>query len=276
MIGGAQILVPALIAGGVAIGVTVAIERWGGRIGGLVGTLPSTIVPAAVGIAATSANMTAFQDAMFATPMGMFVNASFLLAWRTLPPRLPIVGLHRRLLLMTALSLFVWAVLSGIGVWGMTRATASGIPSMWIGVAFTVGMLALGVGACRKGVPAPKGTRAVSTAVLLSRGVLAATAIGTSIALAAAGGPFLAGVIAVFPAIFLTTMVALWLAQGEAVPAGAVGPMMLGSVSVAVFADVAALALPSLGVAVGLTVAWCSSAIVVTIPAWLWLGRRVS
>ena len=276
MVGGAQILVPALLAGGVAIAVTVAIERWGGRIGGLVGTLPSTIVPAAVGIAATSANMAAFQDAMFATPVGMFVNASFLLAWRTLPARLPIVGLHRRLLLMTTMSLVVWVVLAGLGVWGLSRATEAGIPSMWIGLAFTGAMLALGIVACRSGVPAPKGTRPVSMGVLLSRGVLAATAIGASIALAAAGGPFLAGVIAVFPAIFLTTMVALWLAQGEAVPAGAVGPMMLGSVSVAVFADVAALTLPSLGVALGLSVSWCVSALAVTIPAWLWLGRRVS
>ena len=36
--------------------------------------------------------------------------------------------------------------------------------------------------------------------------------------------------------IFLTTMVSLWLSQGEAVPSGAVGPMMLGASSVAVYA----------------------------------------
>ena len=32
----------------VAVGVTVAIEKWGGVIGGLLGTLPTTIVPASI------------------------------------------------------------------------------------------------------------------------------------------------------------------------------------------------------------------------------------
>ena len=42
------------------------------------------------------------------------------------------------------------------------------------------------------------------------------------------GGSIAAGVTAVFPAIFMTTMISLWLSQGEAVQVGAVGPMMLG------------------------------------------------
>ncbi|MCP4793368.1 MAG: hypothetical protein GY882_08585 [Actinomycetia bacterium] len=39
-----------------------------------------------------------------------------------------------------------------------------------------------------------------------------------------------------FPAIFMTTMVGLWLSQGPDVPLGAAGPMLLGSTSVAVYA----------------------------------------
>ena len=276
MIDAAQVLVPALIAGAVAIGATVAIERWGGRVGGLIGTLPTTIVPAAVGIAATSTSTAAFQDAMFATPVGMFVNASFLLCWRVLPPRLPVGGLYRRLALMTVVSLCLWAVFAALGVFGLKQATGQGIPSMWIGWAFTIAMVVLGVLACRGGASSPKGARDVSLLVLLSRGVLAAAAIGLAIALAGAGGTFLAGMIAVFPAIFLTTMVSLWLSQGEAVPSGAVGPMMLGSVSVAVFADFAAYTLPEFGAGWGLCLAWVLSVLMVTIPAWWWLGRRVS
>ena len=37
------------------------------------------------------------------------------------------------------------------------------------------------------------------------------------------------GIFSIFPAIFLTTMVALTLAQGVQVQAGAVGPMMLAT-----------------------------------------------
>ena len=56
----------------------------------------------------------------------------------------------------------------------------------------------------------------------------------------------------------------------------AVGPMMLGSVSVAVFADFAAYTLPEFGAVWGLCLAWVLSVLMVTIPAWWWLGRRVS
>ena len=44
------IILSALIAGFVAILVTVAIEKWGGVIGGVLGTLPTTIVPATIGM----------------------------------------------------------------------------------------------------------------------------------------------------------------------------------------------------------------------------------
>ena len=63
--------------------------------------------------------------------------------------------------------------------------------------------------------------------------------------------PILAGLASVFPAIFLTTMVALWLAQGADVPTGAAGPMMLGGSSVAMYSLIAPWALPEYGIYVG-------------------------
>ena len=71
-------MIPALFAGLVAIGVTVAIERMGGKKGGLLGTLPSTIIPASIGLYAATPSLTDFQDAMFMTPAGMFVNLSLI------------------------------------------------------------------------------------------------------------------------------------------------------------------------------------------------------
>ena len=67
-------------------------------------------------------------------------------------------------------------------------------------------------------------------------------------------------------------MVALWLAQGEAVGAGAVGPMMLGATSVAVFSLLAIHTVPALGLAAGCAVSWVGAAGLVTWPAWRWLG----
>ena len=84
----------------------------------------------------------------------------------------------------------------------------------------------------------------------------------------------LAGVAAVFPAIFLTTMVSLWWSQGQAVPMGAVGPLVLGSGSVSAYALCAAFSLPALGPGWGSLVAWVAAVVVVTVPAWWWLRGR--
>ena len=86
--------------------------------------------------------------------------------------------------------------------------------------------------------------------------------------------PLVSGIASVFPAIFLTTMVSVWLAQGEAVQSGAVGPMMLGSTSVSVFALIAASVLHLGPLWLGLGLSWIGSVLLVSIPAHLWLQRR--
>ena len=69
-------------------------------------------------------------------------------------------------------------------------------------------------------------------------------------------------------------MVSLWFSQGEAVQGGAVGPMMLGSASVAAFAMAAAWTLPAFGPLLGTVAAWLAAVALFTAPAWWWLQRR--
>jgi hypothetical protein len=100
-------------------------------------------------------------------------------------------------------------------------------------------------------VPSPKGTNKVTPLVYLARSTIAATSVGLGtmaaasfcffrIALASTSdrcvvscrvvqntavlvskwSDVLAGIFACFPAIFLTTMVSLWISQGEAMPTG--------------------------------------------------------
>ena len=259
-----------------AILVTVAIERWGGKLGGLLGTLPSTMVPAAVGIYLQSPDVASYQESMAATPVGMLLSALFLWLWRVLPPRLPQGSLRRRLALMILLSLSAWSLAAAATVIGARVSLDLGLSSVvlgWGGAALIAGA---GLWATWKNVPAPRGKKRVGAGTLLARAVLAALAIGAAIVLARVGGPIASGVAAVFPAIFMTTMVSLWLSQGEAVQAGAVGPMMLGSTSVAAFALFAAWTLPNLGIVPGCVVAWLGAALLVTLPAWLWLQRRAA
>jgi hypothetical protein len=254
--------------------VTVAIERLGGVVGGFLGTLPTTIVPAALGILAGSATTVGFQDAMGAVPVGMLANAAFLWLWRALPPYLPSGRLEVRLATMVGLSLLGWGVLAALCWLLLDAVRSAGGSTAWVGggaLALTVGV---GVVACLQDIPAPGGRRSVGPVVLAARGVVAAVAIGGSAALALAGSDLVAGIASVFPAIFLTTMVSLWWSQGEAVPTGAVGPMMLGSSAVGAFALLAAWLLPALGPVAGAAVAWILSAAGVTVPATLWLRRR--
>jgi hypothetical protein len=269
-----HIFVSALAAGLVAILATVAIEKLGGRRGGVVGTLPTTIVPAAVGFWWGAATTTAFQDALYVVPAGMMVNALFLWSWRVLPPRLPRGSLRVRLLVMVVASMAAWILMAAL-LFSATQAYRdAGLPmSVW-GWAFFLAAVGVATMACLRNGPAPAGRRPVGPFTLLGRGLLAASAIGLGVALATVAGPVIAGIVSIFPAIFLTAMIALWVAQGEAVPAGAVGPMMLGSTSVSAFALLAATLMPLAGPAAGAALAWIGSVLLVTLPAWVFLESR--
>lgn len=262
-----------MLAGVVATLVTVAIERFGGVVGGIIGTLPTTIVPAGLGMWDGDTN--AFGEAMGAVPAGMLLNAGFLWLWRVLPGRFPVAWrLGPRLSAMTIVTLLVWCA-AAVGLVGMLTATrALGVPTPWIGAGGLGILVVAGALATWTPRPAPRGTRRVPLATLVARGVLAALAIGLAVLLKQTGDPLLGGVAAVFPAIFVTTMVSLWLAQGEAVPAGAVGPMMLGSASVGAYALLAIVAVPALGLWVGSAVAWVATVVTTTLPAYAWLRRR--
>lgn len=267
------ILLSALAAGLVAMTVTRLIEHFGGVLGGLLATLPTTIVPAAAGILAASPAPAEFRDAMGAVPVGMAVDGLFLFAWRVLPPRLPGTP-EVRLAGTTAIALGIWALTAASAALAMDALGRAGVAPILVGAVAFFALEAGGIWACRHAVPAPKGTRTVGSGTLAARGVLAAVAIGISAALALQGSPLLAGMASVFPAIFLTTMVSLWWSQGEAVPVGAVGPMILGSGAVSAYALAAAFLLPAWGMVLGSIGAWMVAASCVTVPAWWWLRSR--
>lgn len=254
----------ALFAGVVAVAVTVAIERLGGRTGGLLGTLPTTIVPAAIGFHEVSHDEASFVLALYATPPGMLLNAGFLGCWLWLPRLFRRGSSRRRLLAVAGTSLALWAVAA------MLLVTVSPVfrGSVVVPLLATCALVVLGVVAIRR-APAPvRATQRAKATTLMARGTLAAAAIGASVALARLGNPTLAGVAAVFPAIFVTTMVSLWLSHGETMPSGAAGPMMLGSTSVAAYALVASVLMPKWGTSPGALLSWLCCAIGVTLPLW--------
>ena len=260
-----SILLSALFAGIVATLVTIAIEKFGGRTGGVLATIPTTIVPAAFGMYSISGE-TEFAQSMSIVPLGMMVNATFLLVWIHAPQRF-------------GLSLVGTTILSLIGSLGLlvsSELQASGVDAFTYAVSGLGLLILFGVWTTWTSRPAPRGSRSVRPSVLVLRGSAAATAIGIAVWFSSLSYPFVSGLVSTFPAIFLTSMIALWLAQGQDVPQGAAGPMMLGGASVGVYAVVGIVLFPMLGAVLGSIVTWLISIIAWTIPAYIYLQWRQS
>ena len=264
------IILYGVFAGLVAILVTVAIERFGGFIGGVLGTIPSTIIPAAAGVYAIEGEESLIAS-MSVVPIGMLINGMFLGVWIVFPKYINKTNL--KLPITILVSLCTWAVLAFISLLIARQVTDGMISEAMLGI---IGLVALAILAVRFNIQsrdAPKGKNKVPLAILSIRGIAAGLAIAACLVLAELGLPFVAGLASAFPAIFLTSMVALWISQGPQVPQGAAAPMMLGGASVSVYALLAMWSLPSFGIVTGSIVAWFGAVGLWTIPAFLLLRK---
>ena len=266
------VLLSAIFAGIVATLVTISIEKFGGVLGGVLGTIPTTIVPASYGIW-TSSTEAEFINSMSVVPLGMMINAVFLSVW-VLAPKFSKGSDLKSGFKITALSLIVWTLCGIFVIKIIGFGNSIGISGLGLGtIGFSL-LVILGVGFTWNATPAPKGKNKPSLVVLASRGVMASIAIGLAVGFSSIGLPLVSGLASVFPAIFLTTMVALWFSQDSSVSIGAAGPMMLGGASVAVFSLMAIITYPALGLAFGLIISWILSIIFWSFPAYLFLSKR--
>ena len=264
------ILLYALFAGLVAILVTVAIEKFGGIIGGVLGTIPSTIIPAAAGVYSIDGTES-LRDSMSMVPIGMLMNGIFLSVWIYFPHYIKQEKL--KLISTTIFALAVWLVLAIFSLKVVKLSPIQDLGNFIIGLIGFILLVLFSVLLNLNSIAAPKGENKVPLLILGCRGIAAALAIGFCLILAKQGLPLVAGLVSAFPAIFLTSMVALWLSQGSKVPQGAAAPMMLGGASVSVYALVSMYTIPEYGIVLGSIVTWFSSVILWTIPAFLVLRK---
>tara|TARA_B100000925_G_scaffold246049_1_gene196145 strand:+ start:465 stop:1292 length:828 start_codon:yes stop_codon:yes gene_type:complete len=265
------IILYGIFAGLVAILVTVAIEKFGGFIGGVLGTVPSTIIPAAAGVYALEGDKS-LTASMSVVPIGMLINGVFLGVWIMLPKY--IASDRLKLPITVVSSLLTWALLALLSLIIAREVTDGIISEMTLGVIGLVLLAILAIMFNLSNRAAPKGLNKVPIIILSIRGIAAGLAIAACLVLAEIGLPFVAGLASAFPAIFLTSMVALWLSQGPRVPQGAAAPMMLGGASVSVYALLAMWSLPSFGIFVGSIIAWFGAVGLWTIPAFLLLRKH--
>lgn len=268
-------LFAALFAGVVAIAVTLLIERYGGAVGGILGTIPTTIVPAAAGIALASNNYSDLNVSLAIVPAGMLINGIFLVNWIILPTYFNNTEkIYTTLITITLLSLIVWSLCGLIILKIIQVSYDSSLSSFQIGLIGQILLTILGITMSWRIGATPRGKNRVNKYVIFSRGIMAAIAIGLAVWISSLGYPLLAGLASVFPAIFLTSMVALWISQGPSVPMGAAGPMILGGASVGVYAIVAMWTLPNFGIFWGSIVAWFFSVISWSIPCFQFVQWR--
>tara|TARA_X000001036_G_scaffold35440_1_gene28796 strand:+ start:2370 stop:3206 length:837 start_codon:yes stop_codon:yes gene_type:complete len=266
----------ALFAGFVAIAVTLLIERYGGAIGGILGTIPTTIVPAAAGMALAT-NDTDLNISLAIVPAGMLINGLFLVNWKILPTYFNNTEkIYTTLFTITIISLSIWS-LSGLVILRIIElGYDSSLSSFEIGLLGQSLLVILGVGMSWRIDSTPRGKNKVNKYVLFSRGIMAAFAIGVAVWISSLGYSLLAGLASVFPAIFLTSMVALWISQGPSVPMGAAGPMILGGASVGVYAIIAMWSLPNFGIFLGSLIAWFLAVILWSVPCFQFVKWRQS
>jgi len=279
-------------AGLLAVLITLAIESFGGLVsvflyivvetkflkyGGIIGSLPGTIVPASIGIwNQCEGDAYRFKISMFSSPIGLATNSIFLLCWRVVPPLLPVTwSLRQRLGAMIIVSFCCWFLVATVALF-FTQSLDSLLQVELVGGIAAMVKLGLGIAATWKPPPTPPSSslESVSKRVLILRGFFAFLAVFIAVILSHFND-YVAGVAAVFPAVFSTTMIAVWISAGEAVQCGAVGPMMLGTCCGSVYTILCGLLVPEWGVVVGVLTSWPMAVIFVSIPAFFWVRWRL-
>ena len=239
----------AFLAGLATIASTVVIEKFGGVIGGVFGSYPTTLILAAIGMLVNlmeeygddeASQAHDFEVTMFSLPIGLVLSTLLVVFWQQMPPRLPIKNTTTKGLVLLGISLVFWLSMAAGLVFVLPIIDAQGIDRKITGGVASVVCTAIAYGVSfTRYVPAPAGKKKVPKYVLALRGVFCGAVIFTGVVLARFGGPTIGGVASVFPGVFLTTMISLWMSQGEKVVLGATNSLMLGFAATSIFCFIA-------------------------------------
>jgi hypothetical protein len=221
---------------------TVVTERLGTKVGAVVTTLPSTLVVALFFMAVEEGPRLA-ADAALVVPAEMGINVVFLAVF--------VAASSRGLPTAIGAAMGVWVILSAGLFLLEPRDLSLSLVLFACPVLFTTIWLR-----AHHRFDQQAGRHIVYTpGEIAFRGLFAGAMIAVSVAAASLSGPVLGGILSVFPAIFTSTMVILYLRQGREFSGAAGTLMILGSANVVVYSIVVAYAFPPLGAVVGTLVA---------------------
>ena len=229
-----KIFVSSGVAFVMAIAFAYLIETFGGATGGIIASFPTTIIPAVYIILEDSTQplQTRFDSTM-ASIIGMFcTNILFMPTWKYLPPYFPKQWSNGiSVTVMTLVSLVIWFVSVVVVTLFQQWLSSFGVTMFAFCFALLLFTVLCGVALCWHLPPTPAGKNKVKWYVHLARGFVASLAIFASGVLSQSGSGVAAGAVSTFPAMFITTMVSVSLAQGTDVSTGAIGPLLLGGIT---------------------------------------------
>ena len=211
-----------------AIAFAYLIETFGGATGGIIASFPTTIILED----STQPLQTRFDSTM-ASIIGMFcTNILFMPTWKYLPPYFPKQWSNGiSVTVMTLVSLVIWFVSVVVVTLFQQWLSSFGVTMFVFCFALLLFTVCCGVALCWRLPPTPAGKNKVKWYVHLARGFVASLAIFASGVLSQSGSGVAAGAVSTFPAMFITTMVSVSLAQGADVSTGAIGPLLLGGIT---------------------------------------------
>src|SRR5256886_9498723 len=216
-------------------GTTILAERFGSKIGGVIAGMPSTIVIALFFIGWTQTPVAASQATVI-VPLIMGIDAIFIITYASL--------VRRSFPLALLSSLFVWVCfsfalvlihfnnfsLSLIGFLGLLLFS-------YVVMEYVLRVKSL----AGRNTP-------LSFSNVLMRGLVSGVIITLAVAFAKLGGPLLGGVFASFPAVFLSTMILTYFAQGRVFSVSVMKTLMLsGTLNTTVYASAVRLLYPLFG-----------------------------
>lgn len=227
-----------IIGGAWVVIATVLADKFGSKIGGLLSGLPSTVMFGLFFLAWTQNAFTAVQ-ATTIIPIVGGINCLFLTCYVFL--------VRRGIWIAILLSLFFWSILSYL----LIKIDFNNYTISVIGYCVLFAFAFFLMERVFK-IHSVKGKKIKYTSLLVvGRALLGGFIVALAVYLGKIGGPILGGMFSMFPAMFISTMLVTYFAQGPVFSAGTMKSTMVSGISIVTYSVITRYTYIPLGIPLG-------------------------
>jgi len=270
-------VIGAAFAAGVVLLCQIVAERARSIWGGILGTMPQTAGVAAFCIALVTHDSQAFQDAMFAVPLGTLLGVLIFCIWKFFPMITLNLNINVKQAIVVIASLVLWvggnffivAILKGkeIKSYDILHVTL-----FFLAIAYVIAVVAGCL--CMRNYVRPRDYTGRAKFCIYIWKPICAAFITALAAFLATRFQVVSGLTAVFPLVGIVWLLIIWTEHGEAYMTGLATTVMLGNLSNGVYCIIFGLMYPYLGAWIGGVVSWVFSLFPSAIPIGMALYWR--